>query len=238
MVMPTVRIVFLFAVLCATAGCFDVSTGGRPPLLIDNFDGADDLPADHHFDQWRCGEFSSATPGGAQCSYDCVDDGATSHSSPCSMWLQATVEEFPNNSNAAGALLYTNALVPEDLSNFSAIVFNAKFDAKLDDVSTLKPQLYVELHCSLAHLPDASTSTEDAKNLKVASSGQAPNGSWQTFVIGLYSQFTRFTYTEIDGGLRGCLEHVDSINFSINAQLSSSGQTGTFDLHVDDIYFQ
>jgi hypothetical protein len=100
-----------------------------------------------------------------------------------------------------------------------------------------KPQLYVELHCSLAHLPDAYTSTEDSKNLKVASSGQVPNGSWQTFVIGLYSQFTRFTYTEIDGGLRGCLERVDSINFSINAQLSS-GQTRTFDLHVDDIYFQ
>lgn len=235
--MPTVRIVFLFGALSAMAGCFDVNSSGRPPLLIDNFDGVVDLPADHHFDQWRCGEFNSARPERAQCSYD-RDDNAKSHSSPYSMWLQAAVEEFPNNQNAAGAQLYTNALVPEDLSNYSAIAFSAKFDAKFDDVSTLKPQLYVELYCSLAHLPDASTSTEDAKKLKVTSYGLAPSGSWQTFVIGLHSQFARFNYAEIDGGLRGCLEHVDSINFSINAQLSSSGHIGSLDLHVDDIYFQ
>jgi hypothetical protein len=228
--MPTVRIVFLFGALSAMAGCFDVNSSGRPPLLIDNFDGVVDLPADHHFDQWRCGEYKSATPGDFQCSYD-RDDNATSHSSPYSMWLRAAVKEFPNGHNAAGAQLYTNALVPEDLSNFSAIVFSAKLDYQGS------PDFDVELHCSLAHLPDAPMSPADAEDLKVTSSWKVPNGNWQTFAIGLYSQFSPNPYAKNDGGLRGCLERVDSINFSINAQLEGD-QTETFQLHVDDIYFQ
>lgn len=232
--MPTVRIVLLFAVVSATAGCFDVSTGGRAPLLIDNFDGVDDLPADHDFDQWRCGEFGSATPGGAQCSYDCVDDDVTAHSSPCSMWMHATVEEPPSTQGSnAGALLYTMALVPEDLSHFSAIAFSAK----LDVVSPTSPRLYVELHCSLAHFADNQTQgADDFEHLKVTSwltSTLAED--WQPFVISLLSFTT--PYGAIDGGLRACLERVDSINFSLNAQLPE-GKTGTFDLHVDDIYFQ
>jgi hypothetical protein len=233
--MTTVRIVFLFGALSGIVGCFNVNTGGRTPLLIDNFDGVVDLPADHHFDQWRCGAFNSATQPDVQCGYHCVDDNAITHSSPCSMWLHATVAESPGSQVPnAGAQLYTNALVPEDLSSFSAIVFSAK----LDDLSTASlPQLYVQLHCSLAHLPDASTSKDDTQTLMVTSPGQTPKGSWKTFAIGLHSQFSPDPYAKFDGGPRGCLEHVDSINFSINAQLSG-GDTRTFDLYVDDIYFQ
>jgi hypothetical protein len=208
----------------AAVGCFDVGTG-KSPLLIDNFDNGSVLPIDHHFDQWRCGIFPSEDYQNCECGYD---DG-TFDSYPYSIFLQADVKDslLITGSDHGGAQLYTQAVVPEDLSQKRQLVFSAKFD---NSSSIPNSVFYVELHCSLASGSDASMT----KDLQVHAQVPEPQ-TWNTFVMEL-SEF-KIAYDPIPGGATACLEHVDSIHFSVNAQLGE-GQTGSFRLNLDDIYFR
>ncbi len=98
----------------AVAGCFDVDTGPAP-LLIDNFDNGSVLPLDPHFDQWRCGIFRPEDYQNCECGYD----EGTYSSYPSSIFLHADVKDSPliKGPDNGGAQIYTQALVPEDLSH-------------------------------------------------------------------------------------------------------------------------
>lgn len=208
------RIPLLLAAVSAV-GCFDVSTDRPAPLLIDDFDSGSALPADRHFDQWRCGKYKPDMKEDCECGYDAT----TYHSYPYSMYLQATIVET-GDLKEAGAQLYTQGYAPEDLSHFSEIVFDARYQASSPALPGDAP-LYVELWCSSA----SGHVLEPVQNWQSAT-------DWQTFAIEL-SQFT----SPWGGGVTACLEQVYGIHFSVNGGLSR-GKDGGFTLHIDDVYFR
>ncbi len=215
--MTGLRVAVLAAVAGAAGGCFDVSSNHSTPVLIDDFDSGDALPRDRHFDQWRCGETNTNTPKSSTCDYD----AATYLSPPYSIYLKDTVVETSDQKNA-GAQLYTQAVVPEDFSDMSQVVFSSKFDPGSPAIPPAA-KLYVELYCSGGN---------------VVIEYPVPNwqsSDWQMFAIPL-SQF-EFRYGRIPGGTTACLESVDSIHFSVNAGLPN-GETGIFGLHLDEVYFR
>ncbi len=211
-----------FLALVSATGCFDVH-GDPAPLLIDNFDDGV-LPADRHFDQWRCGEFNPNTKQNCECGYD----HATYQSAPYSIYLEATVAE-EGSQKSAGAQLYTQADVPEDLSPMNEIVFSAKFDQGNHPLPTDAP-FYVELHCSLAYVGEGSSPSDLYVHYPIQN---WQTSGWNTFVLTL----SQFSSPWVGITTIACLEHVDGIHFSVNAGLSL-GDTGSFLLHLDDIYFQ
>jgi hypothetical protein len=207
----------LVAVATSAAGCFDVSTDRPAPILIDNFDSGDVLPADHYFDQWRCGQNDPPVPGNCHCDYD----SSTYHSAPYSMHLAATVTETGER-RSNGAQVYTHAYVAEDLSNMREIVFSARYD-RGDSPLPADAPLYVELWCSYVN------------RYMLQSVSNWQSADWQTFALDL-SQF-RILWSALDGGPGTCLKGVDSIHFSVNAQLDRDHQGG-FDLYIDDVYLR
>lgn len=223
----------LFLVFAPAAGCFDVHTDASP-VLIDNFDEGN-LPADHHFDQWRCGQYKPDTKQSCVCGYD----DASYRSAPYSMQLAALVSEGSDEAGSAGAQLYTQADVPEDLSHFGEIVFGANLQqGTLPNTAAL----YVELYCSLARSVDQSIPGNLCvqTSLKVtdmqALQSQTEDG-WAEYAIALADFLPQTNYSGggIAGGLTACLERVDSIHFSLNAGLPKNG-TGQFVFHLDDVY--
>jgi hypothetical protein len=233
--MGSARLPLFFALATASVGCFDVSTDRPTALLIDNFDDGGLLPADHHFDQWRCGRFEPKTRDNCVCGYD----DTTYRSYPYSMYLDATVADPPNGKqDFGGAQIYTQASVPEDLSHMSKIGFSAKIEPPSPAVST-GATLYVELYCTLAHttksaIPDVSLHVLHAVDF-------ANIDGWQSFVLGLtedeFAVPTNYGGSKIVGGLTACLARVDGIHFSVNAQLKDA-ETGRLVLHLDDVYLE
>jgi len=220
------------AVALTSAGCFDVSSGATAPILIDDFDRDDRLPADPHFDQWRCGRFRPGTAQNCDCRYD---DGIY-HSYPRSMYLEAELQDIPDaQQDFGGAQLYTQANVPEDLSRMRRIGFSVM----LDPTTTVRgATLYVELHCSLAQ-PEGNT----APSQRFAQHGVTYTNTeaWQSFAIDLtpvnFPPPTNYVGAGVVGGLPACLALIDGIHFSVNAQLPD-GQSGAVTFHLDDVYFE
>jgi hypothetical protein len=223
--MKLMRLMFGLVAALSVGGCFDVRSA-KSPLLIDNFDDGDVFPTDQHFDQWRCGRYKPNKTEDCACGYD----DSTYWSDPYSLYLAANVAE-EGTDKSSGAHLYTQAVVPEDLSHRSAIVFSAMLEQG-DYPSASRPILYVELHCSHARPTDDSNPSDLWAFTSVSYSSD-----WQQFTIGLSGSDFRVGYQDIEGGLVACLARIDSIHFSVNAQLDH-GQTGSFILHVDDVYFQ
>lgn len=209
----------LLVVTIALAGCFDVSGAQTAPILIDDFDGGDGLPADRHFDQWSCGRYNQPDP-----KKDCLCDYdfSTYRSPPYSMRLRAAIVA-PDNKNEAGAQLYTQAVVPEDLSRMRKIGFSFRYeatDAPLPDTA----QLYVELYCS------------SAQGRMYASVQKWRSSDWRSLAFSLSD--LQPVWGAIDVGRTACLEQVDSIHFSVNGRGLSEGQAGSFVLYIDDVYLQ
>lgn len=206
------------AALAATsvASCFDVSTGRPAPILIDNFDSGDVLPADRYFDQWRCQQNDPPLLGDCHCDYA---TGAY-QSPPYSLHLSAAVTETTDQGRN-GAQLYTQAYVAEDLSRLSEIVFSVRLDQ--GDPPPPDARVDVELWCF-----------NGDKRVTQSALGWRPH-QWQTFALGL-SRFHPL-WGEIEGGPAACLAQVDSIHFSVNAGLPL-GDQAKFDLYIDDIYFR
>jgi hypothetical protein len=235
LVMAALRIAPVVAVAAAAAGCFDVSADGPTPLLIDNFDGGDLLPTDHHFDQWRCGRFKPDTTENCACGYD----DTTYHSYPYSIYLDASIDDWLDGTpDYGGAQVYTQATVPEDLSHMSRIGFSAKLEPPPPAVST-GATLYVEFYCTLAHTTKVAIPDDELHVLHAVDFANVDG--WQSFSIGLSEdQFAvpnNYEGSKIVGGLTACLERVDGIHFSVNAQLKD-GKSGKLVLHLDDIYLE
>jgi hypothetical protein len=231
-VMASSRIPVLVAVIVAFPACFDVSSGNKTSLLIDDFDRVDLLPADPHFDQWRCGRFKPDTAQNCACWYD----EETYHSSPRSIHLAAALQDVPDGvQDFGGAQLYTQANVPEDLSHMSRIAFSAML---VPPPIVTGAALYVELHCSLAQPKGTSLPSQRYLHNAVEYTNTA---GWQSFVIDLtndrFVEPTNYKGAGIVGGLAACLERIDGIHFSVNAQLPD-GEPGAVLLYLDDVYFQ
>jgi hypothetical protein len=218
-VMACSRIPLLVAVIVAFPACFDVSSGDKTPLLIDNFDSGGVLPADRHFDQWSCMRYEPASKQDCDCYYD----DSTYHSRPYSLTLNATIVET-GTQNKAGAQLYTQVTAPEDVSHRKEIVFSARYD-KRDPPLPKDARLYVELYC-LSGIVTARQSAGD--NWR--------SDDWQTFVLQL-SMFGLDWENRDEKLLTACLEQITSIHFSVNGGLGL-GATGSFVLHIDDVYFR
>jgi len=209
----------LTIVIAATAAgsCFDVSTGRPTPILIDNFDSGDVLPADHHFDQWRCGQNDPPIPDNCHCGYS----AAAYYSPPYSLHLAAAVTET-GDKEANGAQLYTQGYVSEDLSNMHELVFSFLLNNG-DPPLPGGARLDVELWCS------------DANSHVFQSVRDLPSGQWQTVALDM-SRFG-FVWVPIEGGPSACLAKVDSLHFSVNAGLALD-KSADFDLYLDDVYFR
>jgi hypothetical protein len=234
MVMTSLRIPVLAAMTMTSAGCFDVSGGEGAPLLIDDFDSGTLLPADPHFDQWRCGRYKPNSKQDCDCGYD----DRTYRSKPNSMRLHAEIQDDPadDESNHGGAQVFTQATVPVDLSRVRRIAFDAMLAPLPSSIST-GAILYVELHCSLAPSIDGPPDGD----LYVQHAVDPSDAEWRSYVIDVteknFTIPTNFPDAKIIGGLPACIGRVDGIHFSVNAQLKN-GQTGTVDLHIDDLYLE
>jgi hypothetical protein len=234
MVMASLRILVVGTMTMTSAGCFDVSGGQGAPLLIDDFDSNTLLPADPHFDQWRCGKFEPKSEQGCTCGYD----ARTYRSKPKSMRLQAEIRDSPDGDpDFGGAQVYTQATVPVDLSHVRRIAF----DAMLAPVPySILPgaTLFVELHCSLA----PSKGVPLGGLLYVQHAVTLPGAEeWRSYVVdvteGTFAIPKNYPDAEIIGGLPACIKRVDGIHFSVNARLQD-GETGIVDLHIDDLYLE
>jgi hypothetical protein len=225
----------LTAMAMTSAGCFDVSGGQGAPSLIDDFDSGSLLPADPHFDQWRCGRYKPRSELDCKCGYD----DRTYRSKPSSLYLHAEIQDSPDgDSNHGGAQVYTQATVPVDLSGVRRIAFEAML-APLPFSVSPGATLLVELHCSLA---PSIGSPPDGEDLYVQQEVAVPKvEEWRSYVIDVSERTftipTNFTNAQIIGGTPACFKRVDGIHFSVNAQLRD-GQTGTIDLHIDDLYLE
>jgi hypothetical protein len=213
LVRNALRVLLLLTATSAAAGCFDVATDSMP-LLIDNFDDGV-LPADRHFDQWRCGKYNPKTTTDCECGYD----AESFRSPPYSIYLQATVQELGED-QGAGAQLYAQGYVAEDLSSFREMVFSARY-AESSPPNTSPPSLYVELWCSAG----ADHVHQSVRNWQVS--------DWQTLVL----ELSEFSAPWSQQELSACLGSVDGIKFSVNAGLQKDG-TRSFVLNVDDVYFR
>jgi hypothetical protein len=216
-------VALLLAVL-VVGGCYDVHTVDPGPYIIDDFDDGDLQPADPNFDQWRCYGFNPDTIDGINCGHDAGEQ------STFSLFLDATIVDPPDGTQQhGGASLATFATKPEDLSHFGQIMFDAKLESGNPPIPS-NALLYVELGCKGAHTEDGSLPGD----LYVVQ-GVDYKSYWQPFTLAMISfNSPPWLATHIMGGPAGCLQRIDSIRFTVDAQLPD-GQTGKFVLHVDTI---
>jgi hypothetical protein len=211
---------FLLATLGA-AGCFDVRTVDPGPLLIDDFEDGDLTPADAIFEPWGCFSFSPPSNRIDKCDHDAGYDSAFS------LELEATIDDPPDGKEQhGGAGVGIKTKVPQDLTPFRSIVFNAWF-ASGDPPISSNAVLHLELRCGSARTLEGTLPND----LYVAQDIIYQN-HWKPFDLPLNS-FGSPT-TAILGGLDACLRSIDSIRFTFDAQLPD-GKSGKAILHVDDI---
>jgi hypothetical protein len=134
-----------------------------------------------------------------------------------------------------GAVLATQTLFPgevRDFSKFSELVFDVQM-VPGNPTLPMTAILYVQLACSTVLAADGSA----PGNLYLAQS-VTPASHWSTVPLEM-SGFGSPTWvtTRIQGGSEACLKRIDSIQFSVDAQLPD-GTTGMGTLSVDDIYLQ
>jgi hypothetical protein len=213
-----VKACLLIVAAITWAGCFDVDSNGPMPLLMDDFDQSDLLPADRHFDQWRCGGYDQDNP---KRDDRCDHDGDVYRSFPYSLKMEATIIETGTH-GSAGANLYTQAMVPEDLSRMKEIVFSVR-DSEGEFVLPDSAKLYVELYCSLMQSMYRQTVPQTWRS-----------GNWQTFALDL-SEFNLASWKFAER--TACLSEVDSIHFSVTGGLAR-GAEAQFVLNVDDVYLR
>jgi hypothetical protein len=211
-----------------TVACFDVHTVEQGPLVIDDFDDGDFLPADPDFDAWSCFSFN---PDSNQM-YRC-DQGTGANNTKYSLFLDFTITDAPNsNQDHGGASLATFASKPVDFTKFSEIVFSNMLESGSPALPS-NALLYIELGCSKA-ADDQGDVPGDFYVLK----GADYDNYWQTRRLTL-DNFGPPSWIKrpIKGGTAGCLSLVDSFRFTVDAQLSD-GQVGRGTLRIDGITLQ
>jgi hypothetical protein len=220
------NILFLSMVFGAS-GCFDVHTADPGPLVIDDFDDGDFVPADSHFGAWVCSAFNPDT----NPKYNCDHDGG--YQSQFALFLDATIDDAPDGTQQhGGAQLRTEAALPQDISHFGELVFSAKLESGSPPIPS-NALLYVEIGCNSAYAEDGSRPGD----LYVVQ-GVDYKSYWQTFQLALSSFGSPpWLATHIKGGPEACLAGVSNLRFTVDPQMPD-GQTGKFVLHVDNVYLQ
>jgi hypothetical protein len=218
--------VFALALL---AGCFDVHGVNPGPYVIDDFDDGSVQPREPNFGGWQCYAFNPST----NANYGCALSRDTLDGSAYSLQLEFTIDDpLDTMQEHGGAGLETLAIVPQDFTRFSQVVFDAELQSGNPPIPS-NAVVYLQLSCSTAHLEDGSA-PGDIYLLQGVPYGR----EWLPFSLSM-TTFAPPPWNpwEIKGGTAGCLSRVDSISFTVDPDLPD-GQTGMGILNVDDIYFQ
>lgn len=227
MVRTMARAVATF-VICAVAAsaCFDVRMRDPGPLVIDDFDDGDMVPALAGFGGWECYAFNAQGP-----RVDCAVTPGTDNS-PYAVFVDFGIDDPPDGKQEhGGAGLASYGWPPMDISHKDFV-----FSAMLASGTPALPsdaRLYVELACQTAVAEDG-TSPGD---FYVSASADYKN-YWQQFRIDVAS-FGQppWVVKKIEGGPARCRQLVDGIRFTVDAHLAD-GQSGQAVLTVDGISLQ
>jgi hypothetical protein len=217
----------LLGVALGVAGCFDVHAVDAGPLVVDDFDDGDFLPADREFDAWSCFSFNPDSNRTYRCDHD------TGYNSAFSLFLEFTITDAQNGSqDHGGASLATFASKPVDFTKFSEIAFSNVLDSGSPQLPS-NALLYVEFGCSSARDVHG-----DVPGDFYVAKGIDYNSFWKTRTATL-SNFgpPAWINAEIEGGTAGCLARIDSVRFTVDAQLPD-GQVGRGTLRIDGISLQ
>jgi hypothetical protein len=219
-------LVAALAVLAAPS-CFDVQTVDPGPLVVDDFEDGDYLPALPGFDRWFCYSFN---PEGSQ-GYHCA--GAAGDESTSALYLDAQIDDPPDGKQQhGGAALATKSRVPLEINPYREFVFSAKLESSTPALPS-DAYMYVELGCSTALATDGSRPGD----LYVVA-GVDYKSSWQTYRFGVTSFGPPpWVLTHVMGGPERCRALVDSIRFTIDAQIVD-GESGRGILTIDNIHFE
>lgn len=215
-------VVAALAVL-AVPGCFDVETVDPGPVVVDDFEDGDFLPALPGFDAWMCYVYNVA----AGHEYEC--GRAPGFNSTSALYLDAhLVDPADGRQSFPGATLAIYSDPPYDATPYREL----SFVAKLESGSFALPaeaRLHAELGCSTALDTDGNRPGGLYVFVNVAF-----NEDWKISRIPLSGFSPPPWGTQIMGGPSACLQRVDQIRFTIDAQLRD-GVTGDGLLTIDDI---
>jgi hypothetical protein len=206
------------------AGCSDVAPGNSKPYVIDDFDDGDILPAASEFDAWTCASFNPDSNRTYECGQGPGFDSAFS------AFLDFTITDPPDGAQQnGGASLLTFANKPVDFTGFEQIDFSVMLESQTPPLPS-SARLYLELGCSTAAGDQGQVPGDlylfqavdygavwNARELPLADFGPPP---WRV--------------EHIAGGAAGCLARVDSIRFTVDADLPDA-QIGRGLLRVDDV---
>lgn len=220
----------IVAMLAASgsAGCFDV--GATNLRVIDNFNSGDLQPSDRGFGMWGCYPINPKD----NPNFSCSASNDTADGSPFSILLDVTVADMLDGlQQHGGAAVKTPAVMgPVDFTRYGRIAFDLKLESGGDNPLPAAALVYLELGCST--VPSLS---DDRYDLYV-SQGVAYTTTWhyQALTMGNFGP-PPWLAEPITGGTTACLQHVDAVRFSIDAQLPD-GKTGEAILHVDNVVLE
>lgn len=217
------RIAVALAALVAP-GCFDTQPIDPGPVIVDDFEDGDFLSALPGFDAWMCYAYNEA----AGSSYSC-DRAPGFNNSTYGLFLDAhIVDAADNKQNFGGATLAIYSDAPYDVRPYHELAFAAKLQSGSLPLPA-EARLQAEFGCSTALDADGNR----PGGLYVFAT-VAFNGEWKISRIPLSGFSTPPWGTQIMGGPSACLQRVDQIRFTIDAQLPD-GVTGEGLLTIDDI---
>ena len=200
--------VALIAGALAAAGCFDVRTRDPGPLVIDDFDDGDRVPALAGFGSWECYAFNAQAP-----RVECAVTPGTDNS-PFALYLDFGIDD------------------PLDVNAHEEFVFSAMLASGTPALPS-DARLYVELACTTAVGKDGSRPGD----FYVSASADYKN-YWQQFRIDVASfGQPAWIVKKIEGGPERCRQLVDGIRFTIDAHLAD-GLSGQAVMTIDGISLQ
>jgi len=211
----------------AAPACFDVHQVDPGPLVIDDFDDGDLVPALTTFESWRPYSFNAV---GSEVHSD-LTQGNTN--SPFAVYLDFRVDDpLDGDVQEAGAALMSESQFPWDVNPYRTLVFSAKLESATPALPS-DALLYVELGCKTAVAQDGS----HPNDLYVVASVNYTS-AWKEYRIEITSfGDPSWIGTRVAGGPAQCRQRVDSIRFSVDAKLND-GQSGHGVLTVDNIYIE
>lgn len=220
----------VFALLAARglAGCFDVHATDL--LVIDNFNDGDLQPLDPGFGLWQgYGINLSGDP-----SPQCIVDTDTGDGSPYALVLPFTVTDPMNNlqeDGGAGVKTLSDSGAV-DFARYGRIAFDIKLIPGGDNPLPSNALIYLELGCS--SVPEVGS---DQADLYVVQ-GVPYSSTWQNVALTMGNFGPPPWLTKpIEGGTIACLQHVDSVRFTVDAKLPD-GKTGAGALHLDNVVLE
>jgi len=220
--------------LATTVGCYDVEQvdpcAAAEPFLVDDFEGADQLPAPP-FQQWTCRGFNPDDDAEAvtTCAFTDGQDGTAFMGDFALQDVMNTMQEF------TGGALRTSSTRAIDLGCYRELALSARFEA-----GEMPPPpgstFNAELTCKSAKSSGVVGGTSGTpfsvlRTLTLTS-------SWQSFRVPL-TDFTQPNWqTErIDGNERGCLPAVDGVGLLLSTTLED-GESGGGKLYLDNVSFE